>query len=448
VLLRSVAERVAALPSARRVWRALKLIAGGFRGEAITLRASALTYLTLLSLVPLLAVIYSVVDLVSGHAPFHDAVQKYVNEQLGIGAGAAVAGALTQFTNKATMQTLGLIGFALLLFSALSLLWNIESAFNHIYAVKRPRSPVQRLLKYWAFLTIGPVFLTASVAVTWQITAIQAGHGHKGHSEIVHVLAALSSVLITYAALSFLYKVLPNARVRFRSALSAGLVAGTAWELAKFVFAEVSSHLVQVHRIYGPVAVLPIVLTWVYISWFICLTGCRLCYALDASRRPEPHPLLLAAEAREVFVARVLVAAALLQRQAISPASVARLAREVEAPRRLVREALRALEQGGLCVEARQGGFVLARDATGITLADLRAAGRKSVPFPRQEPDAAGEALVRAFAQADGVAQGALSETLDEFLQRFPRVSALRLQSPPEAQPPPLRPSRAIKPQA
>ena len=157
------------VPAARRFLRALALLSHGFRGETITLRASALTYLTLLSLVPLLAVAYSVVDLVSGQAPFRDAVQKYVNEQLGIGAGAAIAGALTTFTTKATVKTLGAIGFAVLLVSSLSLLWNIESAFNHIYAVKRPRPAVQRLLTYWAFLTLGPILLSASLWVTWNI---------------------------------------------------------------------------------------------------------------------------------------------------------------------------------------------------------------------------------------------------------------------------------------
>src|SRR5207237_1192150 len=126
-----------------------------------------------------------------------------------------------------------------------------------------------------------------------------AHHGQAGHSEVLHVLAALSSVAITYAGLAFLYKVLPNARVRLRSALTAAFVAGTAWELAKFGFAELSARMVQVHKIYGSVAVLPIVLTWVYISWFITLTGCRLCFAMDASKKPEPSPLLLAAQVRE-----------------------------------------------------------------------------------------------------------------------------------------------------
>ena len=145
-------------------------------------------------------------------------------------------------------------------------------------------------------------------------------HNHPNHSEVLHVLAALSSIAITYAALAFLYKVIPNARVRLRSALLAAFVAGSAWEVAKFLFAWASGRMVQVHRIYGSVAVLPITLTWIYISWFIALIGCRLCYALDASRKPEPHPALQAALAREAFVIRAIVAVAQLHRERGPPA--------------------------------------------------------------------------------------------------------------------------------
>ena len=439
-MLQEVRERVLAVPGARRVYRAAMLWLGGFRGEIISLRASALTYLTLLSLVPLLAVIYSVVDLVSGNAPFHQGVQKYVNDQLGIGAGAAISVTLTEFTSKATVKTLGAIGFAVLLFSSLSLLWNIESAFNHIYAVKRARSAVQRLLKYWAFLTLGPVLLSASIAVTWKIGQMQEahGHGHAGHSEVLHVLAALSSVAITYAGFGFLYKVLPSARVRIRSALSAAFIAGSAWELAKFVFAELSSRLVQVHKIYGSVAVLPIVLSWIYISWLICLSGCRFAYALDASRKSELRsPLLMAAEAREVFIARVYVALVKMRRS--SPVRAGPIGRELEVPRRLVLEALRALEAAGLVVEAKRGGFVPARESSRVTIAELRAAGRRSLGFPQQDPDATGEALSRVFATAEQAAEGALDESVEAFLRRVgqPAPLAVREQkdTPPAVSP-------------
>ena len=437
------------VPAARRFLRALALLSHGFRGETITLRASALTYLTLLSLVPLLAVAYSVVDLVSGQAPFRDAVQKYVNEQLGIGAGAAIAGALTTFTTKATVKTLGAIGFAVLLVSSLSLLWNIESAFNHIYAVKRPRSAVQRLLTYWAFLTLGPILLSASLWVTWNIGRMQeahAHHGHAGHSEVLHVLAAVSSVAITYVGLAFLYKVLPNARVRVRAAVTAAFAAGTAWELAKFVFAEASARMVQVHKIYGSVAVLPIVLTWIYISWFITLTGCRLCYAMDASRQPEPSPMLRSAQARETFIARVMIAVAQLHARRAAPIRVAALGDEVRMPKRLVRESLRALEQSGLAVEARQGGWLPARDPTRITMAEVRAAARTSLAFPRHEPDEAGEAIVQIWARAEGAAARVMEETLADFIARLRQPTGLSGYAATPDPAPAIPPAPAVSP--
>ena len=419
--LEPLRERVLRIPGMARFVRAVTLVAHGFRGEAISLRASALTYLTLFSLVPLLAVVYSVIDLLTGEAQIHDHVQSYINSQLGIGAGAAIAGALTTFTSKATVQTLGVIGFAALLVSVLSLLWNIESAFNHIYAVKRPRGPVQRLLKYWSFLTLGPVFLVSSIYVTWAISRMQQGHGHADHSEWVHALAALSSVAITYVGLAFLYKVLPNARVRLRWAVTAAFCSGTAWELAKFLFAWASGRMVQVHKIYGSVAVLPITLTWLYISWYIALVGCRLCYALDASRKPDPSPELQNAAAREAFVARLLIA--LVQLHAEGPQKPSALAEELGCSARMVREGLRALMRAGLVAEARQG-FLPARDAAHITLQQVRAAARESLGFPGQELDPVTEAVARAFAQAEAVAGVALGESVASLLSRLEPAKA------------------------
>jgi membrane protein len=402
----------------RRFLRALKLIAHGFRGETITLRASALTYLTLLALVPLLAVIFSVVDLFTGEAQIHDKLQTYVNQQLGIGAGAAISNSLAMFTSKATIQTLGAIGFFALLFSVISLLWNIESAFNHIYAVRTPRGLLERLLKYWSFLTLGPILLAGSIYITYSLSHMTHAHGQPGHSELLHALATLSSIAITYAGLIFLYKVVPNAKVRFRSAVVAAFSAGTAWEIAKFLFAWASGRMVQVHKIYGSLAVLPITLTWIYISWSIALVGCRLCYALDASRKPEPNPALMAAMARETFTARLMVALMQLHLKGRGPVSVRVLTREIEATPRMVREGLTSLVSEGLAVETKNGRWLPAKDAAHITLAQLRHAGRRSLPFPVQHPDPVGHALGRSLAQAEAAAESALGETLESFLKR------------------------------
>jgi membrane protein len=410
---------VATVPFARRSLRAVFLLAQGFAGEAITLRASALTYLTLFALVPALAVIFTVVEVASGAGPVHQGIQRFINEQLGVGAGTAFAGTLGDFVAKAHASAIGGIGFAALLVSVISLLWNIESAFNHIYGVRRPRKALERLLKYWTFLTLGPILLLASVATTWKITALSGQHGHnEQHSEVLHALAALSSVAITYAGLTILYKVLPNARVRFRAALSAALVAGSAWELAKLIFAYASTRMVQVHKIYGSLAALPIILTWIYISWMIALVGCRLCYALEASRKPEPDKALRAAAARETFVARALVELVRLHVERARPVPLGKLAHSLGVTTKLAREALSALAAAGIVVEARQGGFLPSRDPSLITLAQARTAARATLRYPAHRLDEVGNALATSWQRADEQAGAALGETVAQLLAR------------------------------
>jgi membrane protein len=193
--------------------------------------------------------------------------------------------------------------------------------------------------------------------------------------------------------------------------------------------------MVQVHKVYGSVAVLPIVLTWIYISWYIALVGCRLCYALDASRMPEPHPDIQAAAARETFVARLMIVLVQLSRE--GPLTLRPLCSELHATRRMVREGLRALAEAGLAVETKQGRWLPGRDPSTITLAQLRTAARSTLRFPAQETEPLTEAVARAFAQAEGAAESVLGESLDSFLQRLDNGSVL------EATPPPLAPVRS-----
>ena len=418
-LVASLRGWAAGRPLTRRTFRAVEILAQGFAGEAITLRASALTYLTLLSLVPAMAVIFTVVEAASGQSQIHDGIQNFINDHLGVGAGSAVAATLNDFVAKSHVSAIGSIGFAALLLSVLSLLWNIESAFNHIFGVRRPRRAVDRLLKYWTFLTLGPLFLIISVALTWQISALSGKHGHhEQHSEFLHALAAISSVLVTYAALAMLYKVLPNARVRVRSALSAALVAGTIWELAKLLFAFVSARMVQVHKIYGSLAALPIILTWIYISWVIALVGCRFCYALDASRKIEPDQALQAVSARETFVVRTLVELVRVHRLRAAPVTVKSLGQELGAPNRLVREALRALAERHLVAETRQGRYLPSRDPSQMTLAEARQAARSTLRHPLHHLDPVGAALADSWEKAEEKASAELTETVAQLLAR------------------------------
>jgi DNA-binding IscR family transcriptional regulator len=144
---------------------------------------------------------------------------------------------------------------------------------------------------------------------------------------------------------------------------------------------------------------------------------------MDASRKPEPHPALQAAAAREAFVARLTIALAQLQRELGTPVRTQVLSRELGVMARLVREGLAALARAGLAVQTKQGGWLLARDPARITLAQVRSAARISLGFPAQETDQITDSVVASFARAEGAAEAARGESLESFLRRFQAAS-------------------------
>jgi len=169
---------------------------------------------------------------------------------------------------------------------------------------------------------------------------------------------------------------------------------------------------------------------------------------MDASKKPEASPLLLAAQARETFIARVMLALAQLHGRRAAPVGVTPLADEMRMPKRLVRESLRALEQSGLAVEARSGGWMPARDPSRISLAEVRAAARSSLGFPRHEPDETGQAITQAWARAEGAAAQALEVSVADFLAGVHQPTGLGEYpaTPEPARATPPTPSPSFKP--
>ncbi len=396
-----------------RVVRTLHLLALGFRGEVITLRAAALTYITLLSLVPLLAVIYSVVEMVGGKDAMQGALHDFLAQNLAVGARAGFLTQVDTFVRNANASAVGGVGFFLLLLSALSLLWNMESAFNHIFGVKSSRSLLVRAAIYWCMLTLGPILLAVSLAITAQLAGPH-GLGAQ-HSEWHHAALALSSAAATNFGFFVLYRLLPSAPVKNRSAFFAALTAGTIWEVAKVGYAHLAAHLVRFDTIYGSLSAIPIFLLWVYASWIVVLFGCRLAYAGHASR--HQNSLLKGQEAREVFTGRVALALAEQFSSGGGAVSVARLATALKAPVATVAEALVALTREEL-VNENDGRYLLTRPPKLITLAQVRAATRASPDLPHYVVDGPGEAIRQAFAAADAATESNLGASLASVLDR------------------------------
>ena len=368
--------RLLALPAVARSVRAVVVLASGLRADPITLRAGALTYLTVLSLVPLLAVVFALFQAIVGTKALEQQLTTFLIDNLAVGMRESAHRAMEQHFHKATGAAIGGIGFVILLVSAISLLSHIESAFNHIFHAPRQRPWHVRLGLYWCLLTLGPVFLSLSVAGTALL-------GTTRHLGALRPLAGLVLPLfITYGAFTLLYLVVPAVPVKRRAALVGALVAGTAWEAAKLVYAAWSARSVRANAIYGSLSAIPTFLLWTYVSWVLVLFGARVAYVAQATHASLSADVDAAPVGRELAAARVMVALSSSFHAGDPAPKESQLADRLQLDERRVQRALTALADSGLARELSGGGWVPARDPATIPLAEVRASARGVLPAP------------------------------------------------------------------
>jgi membrane protein len=355
---------------ALQLWRAtLEAGARALAGESIPLRAMALTYLTIFALVPALVVVFWVVQAVTGMERITAQLHAVILDNLAVGARATLEPYLTRFTSNAHAGSAGLVGGAVLVGSAISLFSNVERAINDLWVIRRRRSLGLQVLIYWVGLTLGPLLLAGSAALALAARAWLAGTGLGG-------LAATGSVLLSCAFFAVIYWLAPHTRVRWGAAVGAGMVAGLAWEVAKWGYAEAVRRVFQYQVIYGSVAVLPTFLLWIFVSWIILLAGARIAYVMQFAPslwrggQLADHP-----GTRETLAGEVMLTIALAHRRIAGAAPVeGTLARSLRVTQEDVVEVVEALRTAGLVKSLEGGGLVPGRSADRITLLDVRRA--------------------------------------------------------------------------
>jgi membrane protein len=261
-----------------------------FREDHLGLTASSLTFTTLIALVPLVTVMLAVFSAFPMFASFQSALEKYFLQSLvPDGIAKPVLAALTQFAAKATR--LGTVGLVVLVFTALALMLTIDRALNAIWRVRRPRSIAQRVLVYWAALTLGPLLLGISLSLTSAVLgATQLAVGALPGS--VGVLLAAIEFVILAAGVAALYRYVPNTEVRWRHAIAGGMFVAIGLELAKRGLAWYVGLMPTYSMVYGAFATLPIFLLWIYLGWVIVLWGAVIAaYAPSLSMRIARMPV-------------------------------------------------------------------------------------------------------------------------------------------------------------
>lgn len=242
-----------------------------FREERLGLTAGSLTFTTLISLVPLLTVMLALFTAFPIFSSFQIALEKYFLKSLIPDTIAKpVLLSLTQFATKA--NRLGAVGLVVLGFTALALMLTIDRTLNAIWRVQRPRPIAQRVLVYWAAVTLGPLLLGGSLTLTSY--AISAGQGYVGQLPgDVAVLLRLLELVGLAAAVAGLFHYVPNTDVRWRHAFLGGIFVAIAFTLAKSGLAWYVKRVPTYSTLYGAFATVPIFLVWLYLAWVIMLVG-------------------------------------------------------------------------------------------------------------------------------------------------------------------------------
>ena len=240
--------------------------------------AGSLTFTTVLALVPILTIALAIFTTFPLFNTFRSSLEAYfVQNLMPKGIANTILGYLTQFSSKATR--LSAFGAVVLIVTAVAMMLMIDRVFNQIWRVKTKRPITQRILVYWAIVTLGPLLIGASITLTSYL--FSATNGAVRHVPFLGGMFYSSiSILLTTVAFTLLYIVVPNRLVEWRDALCGGVLAALAFEIIKRLFAIFVVKVPTYTVIYGAVAAFPIFLVWLYLGWLITLGGAVVTAAL------------------------------------------------------------------------------------------------------------------------------------------------------------------------
>ncbi len=257
------------------------------------------------------------------------------------------------FANAMLLRTKGgliaSVGLVVLFWAVLKVFGNIESAFNNIWEVRRSRSFARKFSDYTTVIVVTPILWIISSSIGLQI---QKHLMHLTSSPVVNVFLGLASLVMIWLMFAFVYLVMPNTKVKLRSAVSAGVIAGTIFQLFQIAYIFIQSRLTSYNAIYGSFAAVPLFLIWLQSSWQIVLFGAELSFAYQNIRKFEFEKIAkeMSYEYRKkalLVVMHQIIAHFLARDGAVSSETVAQ---DLNLPVRIVRDAVFDLEKAGLIV--------------------------------------------------------------------------------------------------
>ena len=353
-----------------------RFLAKRFLDDRLFQAAAALAYTTVFALVPLAMVVFGVLSAFPVFNEWSDQLSDYIFSNFVPSAASSVSGYLKQFSASAGKLTAA--GVIALVVSLLITLNSVEATFNRIWRVGTSRPQLSRFLVYWTVLTLGALVAAASLAISVRFFALPVFATSGG--KILQTLSlTLAPILIEFAAIAAIYRVVPHRTIKLRYAVAGALLATVLLELIKWALGVYLGSFNSYQNIYGQVAVLPILLLWIYLGWIAILLGASFASAISAFRyQPVSMRLPLGYEFYALLRLLGRFSEARVEGRGLHSDEILNM--EPILTDSLTQQLLCQLGDINLLRRDEQGEWLLARDLDDMTLAELYEACQLRVP--------------------------------------------------------------------
>lgn len=357
---------VAALPLriGAQVWR-------GIWAHGLPMRAAALTYVTLVSLVPTLAVGFAMFKAFGGLDQAMAVLLPRLLDYIAVGSQETVKSGIEEIFAHLHGGALGSVATIVLLASVVFLLSGMEDTFNQIWEAKRPRSWMWRIAVFWTLVTVTPTLVT--LGLTLPATVARLAPITFDPSEFGVMVSLVLPLILVWLGFAMLYFFAPNARVSPNAAAVGAAVGGTLWWLAFHAFGDFSGMAVAYSKVYGSLGAFFVFLLWVFLTWVIVLGGAEVAAAVQyVPWTPSAEPRDVSQATRELLALRVMAAVARRFRDGVRPPTIDELRVEVHVPGLLTSDAVHQLVTADLLAEVGdEGRLVPLRDPARLSPGDV-----------------------------------------------------------------------------
>ncbi len=338
-----------------------------YRKDHASSVAASLAYTSLLSLVPLMAIGLGMLAVFPVFSPLRVQIEAWLFTNFVPAVGEVLKDQVGNFIgNAGRLSAAGIIG---LVVTAVMLLVTIETSFNTIFRVDRPRSALSRLLVYWTMMTLGPLLVGASLSVQGYLATLTLW---QQSMTVTDHLAALLPTILSIMVFAVMFAAIPNRQVPFKDALTGGVIGGLLFAVLRWGFAYYITSSGAYASVYGAVAAVPIVLFWMFLSWVVVLVGAEITASLSEWRAGFAlHAKAASGERRLAVALEVLASLNDAARKGSGGIGRNTLLAETAASEADLMAVMRRLYVIGYAAPSNKGRILLARDLTTVSLHDL-----------------------------------------------------------------------------